>query len=114
MRAICAKLLCASASTIAVIDREVMGYLLARACLRNPAGRLAFHPHSAGRARSCGCAFATARLQPILAAMQAHRLPAAQLRAGQRDYLRQLAEQRWSPDAPYCSNIREESFPRRI
>ena len=29
-----------------------------------------------------------------LAAMQAHRLPAAQLRAGQRDYLRQLAEQR--------------------
>lgn len=35
-----------------------------------------------------------ARLQPILAAMQAHRLPAAQLRAGQRDYLRQLAEQR--------------------
>ena len=79
---------------VAVIDREVMGYLLAEPALRNQAGQLAFHSHWLGELPLRVCFRHGARLQPILAAMQAHRLPAAQLRAGQGDYLRQLAEQR--------------------
>ena len=60
-----------------MIDRRSWAICWPEPALRNQAGRLAFHPHWLGELPLRVCFRHGARLQPILAAMQAHRLPAA-------------------------------------
>lgn len=78
---------------VAVIDREVMGYLLTSPALRDTAAQLAFHPRWLGEQPLRVCFLHRAELQPVLAALQAQTLPPARLRELQHDYLRQLAAQ---------------------
>ena len=97
---------CAMRIDVAVIDREVMGYLLAEPGLAQPGRQLAFIRHLGWASRSPGCACHGVRLQlhPGCHAGAQPAGPSASYAPVNRvtHSAPKLAEQRWSPDTPYC------------
>ena len=76
---------------VAVIDYQVMHYLLERSPLRNETLALEFHSRWLAEQPLRVCFRHDARLQPVLAALARHAPTLPALRQHQRDYLRQLA-----------------------
>lgn len=75
---------------VAVIDYAVMRYLLTHPSLRTHADQVAFHPRELAEQAVRVCFGHGARLQPVLAALDAHALTPAQLRQQQTHYQQQL------------------------